>query len=92
VPVCPDCQSELVFVGSWTYRGLWGYNEVRTYECATHGPIFLTPESSVAVEPNTAPADTTPDDSDRDSLIPAPRKPAPMLNAGAVEVPEPDSH
>lgn len=41
VPICPDCQRDLSFVGSWTFRGLWGYNEVRTYECPTHGPIFI---------------------------------------------------
>ena len=37
VPICPDCQRDLSFVGSWTFRGLWGYNEVRTYECPAHG-------------------------------------------------------
>jgi hypothetical protein len=36
VPICPDCQSDLSFVGSWSFRGLWGYNEVRTYECPAH--------------------------------------------------------
>jgi hypothetical protein len=92
VPICPDCQSDLAFVCSWTFRGLWGYDEVRTYECPRHGPIFLTAEGSTGVESDKGVADTTPDDSDRDSLIPARRKPTPTLNAGAVAAPEPDSN
>ena len=92
VRICPDCQSDLAFVCSWTFRGLWGYNEVRTYECSTHGPIFLTAESSIAVESDKGVADKAADDNDRDSLIPASRKPTPTLNAGGVAVPEPDSN
>ena len=89
-PVCPDCQSDLAFVGSWTFRGLWGYNEVHTYECSTHGPIFITPEISIAVEPSQRPRQS-PDDGDRDSLISARRRPTPTLNCDAIALPEPDS-
>src|SRR5689334_12377515 len=35
VPTCPDCEKELTFLCTWTFRGLWGYEEVRTYECST---------------------------------------------------------
>ena len=93
VPICPDCQSDLTFVGSWTFRGLWGYNEVRTYECPTHGPIFVSPQISFAHAPDKS-QDNGPDrgdNGDHDSLIPAPRKPAPTLNADAIAIPEPDS-
>jgi hypothetical protein len=91
VPICPDCQRDLSFVGSWTFRGLWGYNEVRTYECSTHGPIFVSPQLSTGGGPNKGP-DNGPDSGDRDSLVPAPRKPAPTLNSDAIAIPEPDSH
>ena len=89
VPVCPDCQADLTFVCSWPARGTWGYDEVRTYECPTHGPIFITPQITVDAEPPKG-QDKTPDDGDRDSLIPARRKPTPVLNADAIAVPEPD--
>jgi hypothetical protein len=36
--------------------------------------------------------DKGPDNGDRDSLILAPRKPTPTLNADAVAIPEPDSN
>ena len=89
VPICPDCQADLTFVCSWPSRGAWGYDEVRTYECPAHGPIFITPELSV--EPGPAIVQVTaPDEGDRDSLIPARRKPTPMLNADAIAVPEPE--
>jgi len=88
--LCPDCQQELSFVCSWTVRGLWGFNEVRTYECPTHGPIFVNPRASVVDGPDKAP-EKMPDDGDRDSLILAPRKPTPPLNADAIAIPEPDS-
>jgi len=90
VPLCPDCQRALSFVGSWTFRGLWGYNEVRTYECPAHGPVFVNPEISVEHDPGNGP-DKSPDNGERDSLIPAPRKPTPTLNADAIAIPEPDS-
>ena len=90
VPKCPDCQSDLSFVAAWTFRGLWGYNEVRTYECPTHGPIFVSPQKSVGRSPDNR-LDTGPHDGDRDSLIPAPRKPTPTINADAIAIPEPDS-
>jgi hypothetical protein len=86
VPRCPDCRSDLSFVASWSFRGLWGYTEVRTYECLMHGPIFVSPEMPVAHGPVIGPAG-----GDRDSLIPIPRKPAPTPNADATAVPEPDS-
>ena len=91
VPICPDCQGDLSFVGSWTFRGLWGYNEVRTYECPEHGPIFIKPQISIGHGEAKVP-DKFPDIGERDSLISAPRKPAPTLNADAIAIPEPDSH
>jgi len=91
VPVCPECQSVLAFAGSWTFRDLWGYTEVQTYECRTHGPIFVTPETSRRLGPHKGP-DRRPDDSDRDSLTPVRRKPRPPLDADAIALPEPDSH
>jgi hypothetical protein len=89
VPICPDCQRDLTFVCSWPSRGSWGYDEVRTYECPTHGPIFISPEISVGAEP-AGPHDKAPDEGDRDSLIPARPKPTPVLNADAIAVPEPE--
>jgi hypothetical protein len=91
VPVCPDCQSDLSFVGSWTFRGLWGYNEGRTYECPTHGPIFINPQRSIAHGPGKS-SDKSPDNGDRDSLVSAPRRPTPTLDADAIAIPEPDSN
>ena len=90
VPMCPQCQRNLTFVGSWTCRGLWGYNEVRSYECSEHGPIFVSPHVAVAHGPD-KPPDTGPDNGDRDSLVSAPHKPTPTLNADAIAIPEPDS-
>ena len=89
VPICPDCQGDLTFVCSWPSRGAWGYDEVRTYECPTHGPIFIIPEISVGPEPARAKG-KAPDEGDRDSLIPTRRKPTPVLNADAIAVPEPE--
>lgn len=89
--VCPECRRELTLLCSWTFRGLWGYNEVRTYECPAHGPIFLSPETSVEHSPQKE-LQKGPDDGDRDTLILAPRKPAPTLNSDAIAVPEPDSN
>ena len=90
VPRCPDCHQDLSFVCSWTFRGRWGYDEVRTYECPMHGPIFLSPQLAAGRGPVKGP-EKRPDDGDRDSLIPAPRRPAPTLDADAIAVPEPDS-
>ena len=90
LPICPHCQGDLTFLGAWTYRGLWGYNEVRTYECPTHGPTFITPQMSIGRDPDKGPG-KPPDNGDRDSLISAPRKPKPTLNADAIAIPEPDS-
>ncbi len=90
-PICPDCQKDLSFVGAWTTGDLWGYKEVRTYECPTHGPIFLDAQVSVAQGSHKGP-DKTRDEGDRDSVILAPRKPTPTLNADAIAVPEPDSN
>src|SRR6266480_7182879 len=91
VPICPDCQRDLSFLGSWSFRGLWGYTEVRTYECATHGPIFVSPQVSVAHGPDNKAANG-PANGDRDSLISAPRKPTPTLKTDAIAIPEPDSN
>ena len=91
VPICPHCQRALSLLGSWTFRGLWGYNEVRTYECPEHGPIFVGPQIAVGHGPEKR-ADEGPDNSDRDSLVSAPRKPTPTLNVDAIALPEPDSN
>lgn len=93
VPICPRCQRDLSFVGSWTFRGLWGYDEVRTYECPEHGPIFVSPQITVGHDPGPDKRpDKGPDNGDRDSLVSAPRKPTPTLNADAIAIPEPDSN
>jgi len=87
-PKCPNCNGELSFVCSWTFRGLWGYEEVRTFECAAHGPIFIrarTPVEQAVVKG----ADKPPHDGDRDSLVSTPRRPTPPPNANAIAVPEP---
>jgi hypothetical protein len=89
VPICPTCQGDLSFVSSWTFRGLWGYNEVRTYECPEHGPMFLSPQEAVRQSPVKRPY-RCPPHGDRDSLISVPRKPTPTLNADAIAIPEPD--
>jgi hypothetical protein len=90
VPICPDCHADLAFVCSWPARGPWGYNEIQTYECPAHGPMFISAEPSVRTEP-TGRTVKGPDDDDRDSLALARRKPKPGPNADAVAVPEPDS-
>jgi hypothetical protein len=92
VRICPDCQSDLIFVAEWSFRGLWGYNEVHTYECATHGPIFIIqqiPNAGGAIPTPNA----SPDDGDRESLITARRSPTPTptLNPAAIALREPDS-
>ena len=89
LPVCPDCQGDLTFVASWTCRDLWGYREVRTYECASHGPVFVTSERAGGVTAPRGP-DALQDDGDRDSLIPARPRPTPTLNIDAIALPEPD--
>ena len=91
VSMCPHCQRDLCFVGAWTFRGLWGYTEVRTYECPEHGPIFVSPQTPVGPGPDKRP-DKDPDNCDRDSLVSAPRKPMPTLDADAIAIPEPDSN
>jgi hypothetical protein len=91
VPLCPDCQKELSFVGAWAFGGLWGYSEVRTYECPAHGPIFLKAQLSIEHGRDKGPDKST-DNGDRDSLIPAARKPTPTLNADAIAIPEPPSN
>jgi len=90
VAKCPHCRGDLNFVASWTFRGLWGYDEVRTYECPDHGPVFVSPPATVGHGPDKR-ADKGADDRDRDSLVTAPRKPMPTLNADAIAIPEPDS-
>jgi hypothetical protein len=90
VSICPHCQGDLSFLCSWTFRGLWGYNEVRTYECPEHGPIFVNPQTAVTHGRDTR-RNKGPDYGDRNSLASAPRKPIPTLNADAIAIPEPDS-
>ena len=89
LPFCPDCERDLTFVASWTCRDPWGYREVRTYECALHGPVFITSERAVNTTSARSP-DILQDDGDRDSLIPARAKPTPTSNVGAIALPEPD--
>jgi len=92
--LCPDCQKELNFLCSWTFRGLWGYDEVGTYECPTHGLVFVSPQTSVVHCPDNEPPKRPPkrpDHGDLDSPILAPRRPTPPLNADAITIPEPDS-
>jgi hypothetical protein len=89
VPMCPGCQREPSFIGSWTFRGTWGYTEVRTFECPEHGPIFGKPQAAVGVGPERQ-SGNGPESGDRDSLVAAPRKPMPTLNVDAMAIPEPD--
>ena len=90
--LCPDCQRPLRFVASWTFRGLWGFNEVRTFQCAEHGPVFVNASPQVS-RPHTfgKRRSNVPENGDRDSLLPVPRTPKPTLNSGAIAIPEPDS-
>jgi hypothetical protein len=53
--------------------------------------IFIKPQISIGHGANKGP-DESPDNGDRDSLIWAPRKPAPTFNADAIAIPEPDSN
>ena len=92
MPKCPECQGELSFVCSWTFRGLWGYDEVLTFECPAHGPIFINPRTPLEQRSENR-AETASDNGDlgdRDSLVSAPRKPMPALGADAIAIPEPD--
>lgn len=91
VPKCPRCQTDLSFLTSWSVRGLWGYNEVRTYECPEHGPIFFSPQPAVEHGRGKR-ADKSPESGDRDSLVSAPRNPARTPNVDAIAIPEPDSN
>jgi len=69
---------------------MWGYSEVRTYECPRHGPVFVSPQTSTE-HARSNQAGKSDDSGDRDLLISARRKPTPMLNAGAIALPEPES-
>ena len=89
-PICPDCGGDVTFVASWTFRGLWGYSEVQTYECPAHGPLFVNAAGSIEPRP-THRCGPGPDDGDRDSPILAPRRRPPTSKSDAVAVPEPDS-
>jgi hypothetical protein len=77
------------FLAAWTFRDRWGFTEVRTYECPVHGPIFVSPRAVAGHDPTGRPG-TDPAQEDRDSLIPAPRKPRPPLGVDAIALPEPD--
>jgi len=90
-PGCLDCDATLTLVSSWPARGPWGYHEVRVYECATHGLVFVAPpslgaEAELWGRPYTPP----PDDGDRNARVPAHLKPAPALDADAIALPEPE--
>jgi hypothetical protein len=89
MPKCRECQGELSFVCSWTFRGRWGYDEVLTFECPAHGPIFIRPGKPTEQASEKRP-DRGPDAGDRDSLVSAPRKPTPTLSSDAIAIPEPD--
>ena len=88
--LCPDCGCDLTFVASWTFRGRWGYNEGHTYECATHGPLFVGAEDPIAPGASQT-SGRSPDGGDRESPIPARRGPKPILKSGAIAAAEPDS-
>lgn len=83
-PLCPDCHRELSFVCSWTSRGLWGFEEVRTYECPEHGPVFVRPERSATIGPL-----KRPDVGDLDSPIPVARRRPLVPSTDVSAVPEP---
>ena len=88
--LCPVCGNDVALVASWTFRGLWGYNEVHTHECATHGPFFVKAEDPIKRGVSEM-RGQSPDGGDRESLIPARRGPKPILKSGATAVAEPDS-
>jgi len=90
LPTCPHCWREPTFVSTWSFRGVWGYNEVHTYECSEHGPIFISSQRPVEHVTDQR-RDKDPDNLDRDALVPSPRKRPPTLNADSIAVPEPDS-
>ena len=91
VPICPDCQADLAFVCSWPSHGPWGYQEIRTYECAAHGPVFIGPETAVPIAPSERTRHASDEDGDRwTPLVSVPRKPAPSLDTAVSAVPEPD--
>ena len=90
---CPDCRRSLIFVASWTVRGLWGFDDVRTYECPEHGPIFVNVSTRASPRHvSDKRRSSAPEGGDRDSLIPVPRMPKPTLNAGAIAMPEPETN
>jgi hypothetical protein len=90
VPTCPTCRRDLGFVCSWSYRGLWGYDEVDTYECPDHGPLFVKRQRAAGLVPIKS-RDQGHRHRDRDSFVMAPRKPTPTPGTDTVAVPEPDS-
>lgn len=49
IPVCAKCQRPLTCEASWDFCGLWGYYEMRTYECPEHGPIFTSPQTTAPI-------------------------------------------
>src|SRR5262245_37101137 len=89
VPKCRQCQGDLRFVCAWSVRGLWGYDEVHTYECPEHGPIFVSAQPTVGPGREKR-SRSDRDAGDRDSLVSAPRKPTPTLGADAIALREPD--
>jgi hypothetical protein len=89
MPNCPECQGALTFVCSWTFRGLWGYDEVLTFECPVHGPIFINPRTPTEQRSEERAVTAPGSNGDHDSLVAAPRRPTPTFNTDAIAVPEP---
>jgi hypothetical protein len=86
---CPDCGRALTFVASWSHRGPWGYAQVKTYECAAHGPVFVRVAETESG--GLGSMSFTSDNPDLDARVPAPLKPKFPLKSDAIAVPEPDS-
>src|SRR5438876_11634679 len=83
-PTCPVCKGELRFLTSGALGGPLFYAEAYTYECPTHGVVFLTREGLRGHGPDNAGGDSP--------LVPAPRKPMLPVKPGSIAIPEPDSN
>ena len=65
---------------------------MQTYECAAHGPVFVTPGAIAETEAGGVGAiSLNGDHPDRDAGVPALLRPKFPLKSDAVAVPEPDS-
>jgi hypothetical protein len=49
--ICPRCQKDLTAVISWDFCALWGYYEMRSYECPDHGAVFVSPQITEPTKP-----------------------------------------